>query len=59
MTADEIIALIKNRREKFFDAQILGTADDPPVASQAGVYRAISDEYDDLLAEIEGTLTHK
>jgi hypothetical protein len=53
MIADEIITIIKRRREHFFDSQIAGTADDPAEYSAADVSRAIADEYDSLLAEIQ------
>lgn len=52
LNADGIIAMINERKEKFFDAQIAGTASDPKVYSHADAMRAIADEYDDLLAEI-------
>jgi hypothetical protein len=55
MDAQSIIALIRRRREAFFDSQISGTASDPLVATGADVSRAIADEYDSLLAEIENT----
>ena len=53
MDVNSIIRLIKEHRERFFDAQIAGVADDPLVATRAEVYRAIADEYDELLSEIE------
>ena len=53
MDVNEIMKIIKARRETFFDAQIVGTAKDPLVATAADVARSISDEYDSLLAEIE------
>jgi hypothetical protein len=53
-TADPIMQIIKRRREEFFESQIVGTAEDPLVWSHAGLNRAISDEYDNLLREIEG-----
>lgn len=53
MDIDEIMKIIKARRETFFDPQIVGTANDPLVATAADVARSISDEYDSLLAEIE------
>ena len=52
--ANNVIRLIREHREKFFEAQILSNEDDPLVATQAEVSRAIADEYDDLLSEIEG-----
>lgn len=54
MDADEIVALVKKRRDQFFDSQIVGTADDPLGYSAAGLNRAIADECDSLLAEIAG-----
>jgi len=37
----------------FFDAQGVGTAEDPLEYSAASLARAIADEYDSQLAEIE------
>ena len=53
MDAEEIIKTIRKRREGYFDSQIMGTAEDPKVYSAADLARAISDEYDSLLSEIE------
>jgi len=53
MDASEIITAIRRRRDHFFDVQGAGTAEDPPEYSAAEVARAIADEYDSLLAEIE------
>ena len=53
MDAQQIIKIIKRRREDFFDSQKAGTADDPLVYTVADRSRAISDEYDELLEEIE------
>ena len=55
VNASRIIQLIRGRREKFFEAQMLSNEDDPVIATQADLARAIADEYDDLLSEIEGT----
>lgn len=52
--AIEIIAAIKRRRDSFFDSQIVGTSEDPLEYSAAGLSRAIADEYDSLLVEIQG-----
>ena len=52
MNAGQIIDAIKRRRNQFFDTQIVGNADDPKLYSDFDVARAISDEYDSLLAEI-------
>jgi hypothetical protein len=52
MDANRIVAIIKKRRDDYFDAQIAGTADDPLEYTSAGVKRAIADEYDSLLEEI-------
>lgn len=52
MDAGQIIDAIKRRRNQFFDTQIAGNADDPKLYSAFDVARAISDEYDSLLAEI-------
>jgi len=51
--ASEIIAIIKKRRDDYFDSQIAGTASDPLVYTAAEVSRAIADEYDSLLLEIQ------
>lgn len=53
MDSDEIIAIIKKRRDDFFDSQIAGTAEDPFEYTSADVKRAIADEYDSLLLEIQ------
>jgi len=53
MDANEIVGAIRRRRDYFFDAQIAGTAEDPLEYSAASLARAIADEYDSLLAEIE------
>jgi hypothetical protein len=52
--AVEIIKIINRRKDEFSDSQLIGTADDPPVFSEADVARAKADEYESLLAEIEG-----
>jgi hypothetical protein len=52
MDASQIVEEIKKRRDAFWDRQIVGTASDPLVYSEAGVARAIADEYDSLLAEV-------
>jgi hypothetical protein len=52
--AAEIIKIINRRKDEFFDSQLIGTAADPLVFTEAGVARAKADEYESLLAEIEG-----
>jgi len=52
--AVEIINIINRRKDEFYDLQLIGTADDPLVFTEAGVARAKADEYESLLAEIEG-----
>jgi hypothetical protein len=52
MDAVEIIKIINRRKDEFSDLQLIGTAEDPPVFSEAGVARAKADEYESLLAEI-------
>jgi hypothetical protein len=52
MDASQIVELIRKRRNAFWDRQIVGTASDPLSYTDAGVARAIADEYDSLLAEI-------
>ena len=54
MDENEIIAIVRKRRDNFFDAQIAGTAEDPLEYSAASVNMAIADEYDSLLLEIQG-----
>ncbi|HVR26025.1 MAG TPA: hypothetical protein VMU26_22220 [Candidatus Polarisedimenticolia bacterium] len=54
MDAVEIIKIINRRKDEFSDLQLIGTAEDPPVFSEAGVARAKADEYESLLAEIGG-----
>lgn len=53
MDANEILAAIRRRRDNFFDTQGAGTTEDPLEFSAAEVARAIADEYDSLLAEVE------
>jgi hypothetical protein len=53
MDAVEIIKIIKKRKEEFSDLQLIGTAEDHPVFSEADVARAKADEYESLLAEID------
>jgi len=52
MDAVEIIKIINRRKDEFSDLQLIGTAEDPPVFSEADVARAKADEYESLLAEI-------
>jgi hypothetical protein len=59
MDAQQIIDVIKKRRDDFFDAQIMGTADDPKVWSEADAKRLIADEYDLLLEEIKTGPAHR
>jgi len=58
MDAQLIIAILKKRRDEFFDAQIAGTADDPLEFTAADVKRAIADEYDSLLQEVGAQNPH-
>jgi hypothetical protein len=53
MDSDKSITIIKKRRDGFFDSQIAETAEDPFEYTSAGVKRAIADEYDSLLLEIQ------
>lgn len=53
MDSNIFIATIRRRRDHFLDAQGVGTAEDPLEFSAAEVSRAIADEYDSLLAEIQ------
>lgn len=52
MDAKQIIAIIKKRRDEFWDRQIGASTADPDHAEAAQRARDIADEYDDLLAEI-------
>jgi hypothetical protein len=54
MDAKQIIAIIKRRRDEFWDRQVGGSTSDPDHGEAAQRARDIADEYDDLLAEIEG-----
>jgi hypothetical protein len=53
MDSNSIVAAIRRRRNYFFDAQGVGTEHDPLEFTAAEVSRAIADEYDSLLAEIQ------
>ncbi len=53
MDSNRIISAIRRRRDYFFDAQGVGTAKDPLEYTAAEMSRAIADEYDTLLAEID------
>jgi hypothetical protein len=46
MDTAQIVAAIKQRRDLFWDRQILGKASDSAVYSEAELARAIADEYD-------------
>ena len=52
MDALQIVDAIKQRRDLFWDRQVLGTASDPPLFSEAAFARAIADEYDSLLVQL-------
>lgn len=56
MDAAQIVEAIMQRRDLFWDRQILSTASDPPVYSEAEFARAIADEYDNLLIQL-GVIT--
>ena len=56
MDSVQIVEAIKQRRDLFWDRQILGTASDPPVYSEAELAKAIADEYDSLLIQL-GVIT--
>ena len=56
MDAAQIVEAIKQRRDLFWDRQVLGTASDPLVYSEAELARAIADEYDSLLVQL-GAIT--
>lgn len=55
--ARQIVELIKQRKDWFFDAQAAGTADDPKLFSGAEANRMIADEYEALLSEIQRNQT--
>lgn len=59
MDAAQIVETIKHRRDLFWDRQILGTASDPPVYSEAEMARAIADEYDSLLIQLGANTPHQ
>jgi hypothetical protein len=52
MDALQIVEAIKQRRDLFWDRQVLGTASDPLLYSEAELARAIADEYDSLLVQL-------
>ena len=52
MDASQIVEAIKQRRDLFWDRQVLGTASDPLLYSEAELARAIADEYDSLLVQL-------
>jgi hypothetical protein len=52
MDANQIIEIIKKRRDEFWDRQIGGSASDPDSGEAAQRARDIADEYDSLLAEV-------
>jgi len=56
MDALQIVEAIKQRRDLVWDRQVLGTASDPPLYSEAELARAIADEYDSLLVQL-GAIT--
>ncbi len=55
MNSDAIIALIRKHRDSFWDAQLAPPGSDMDTLEAAQRARDIADEYDRLLAEIEGT----
>jgi hypothetical protein len=54
MTVDDVIELIKKRRNQHVHPPIGDDAGDPLRWSEGGFQRAIVNEYDDLLEEIQG-----
>jgi hypothetical protein len=52
MDALQIVEAIKQRRDLFWDRQILGKASDSAVYSEAELARALADEYDSLLIQL-------
>jgi 2-phospho-L-lactate guanylyltransferase (CobY/MobA/RfbA family) len=56
MDALQIVEAIKQRRDLVWDRQVLGTASDLPLYSEAELARAIADEYDSLLVQL-GAIT--
>jgi hypothetical protein len=53
MTVDEIVEIIKKRRDALKGSASIGNAPDPLIASGAQVAWEKAEEYDALLAEIE------
>jgi len=53
MTVDDVIELIKNRRNQHLHSPIGDNAGDPLRWSEGGFQRAIVKEYDALLEEIQ------
>ena len=56
MDTSQIVESIKQRRDLYWDRQIMGTASDPAVYSEAELARAIAEEYDSLLIQL-GVIT--
>lgn len=56
MDASQIVEAIEKRRDLCWDRQVLGTASDPLLYSEADLARAIADEYDSLLVQL-GAMT--
>lgn len=52
MTVEHIVALIEARQKEHFDRQIVGTASDPLIFTEAGHHWAVAEEYGSLLKEI-------
>jgi hypothetical protein len=58
MTVEDVIELIKKRRKQHLHSPIGGDAGDPLRWSEGGFQRAIVEEYDALLDEIQRAETN-
>jgi hypothetical protein len=58
MTVEDVIELIKEHRNQHFPSAVGGDEGDPLCWSEAGFQRAMVQEYDALLDEIERGETH-
>lgn len=54
MTVEEVVALIRERRNQHLRSPVGENAGDPLRWSEGGLHRAIIQEYDALLDEIQG-----
>ena len=58
MTVEDVIELIKKHRKQHLPSPVGGDGGDPLRWSEGGFQRAMVEEYDDLLEEIQRGETH-